>query len=238
MPPPHPRLVRAPRHLLMFALLACAGTAAAEEDTPDVAQNIGPARMETAQPGPDISENGGPALAETAQPAGGLATTFYVAEISSESGWEDVVANPVGAKYIGAYLAVGALSKTYAHRFDGRLTIEWEGQVGYAFGDQTYWEFNAVPFVGRWRLNWFEGFDTAAAFGLGLSYTTELPRIEVALEGESRQTLIYWVMELTAGPHDAPWAASLRLHHRSVAYGLMGEDGGMNALGLGMRWRF
>jgi hypothetical protein len=31
---------------------------------------------------------------------------------------------------------------------------------------------------------------------------------------------------------------SLRLHHRSVAYGLLGEDGGMNALGLGMRWKF
>jgi hypothetical protein len=257
MPPTHPRLARSvPRHLLTFALLACAGAAAAEKDTPDIAQNIGPALMESAEPGPEIAENGGPALAETtqlgpaiaenggparteiAQPARELATTFYVAEISSESGWEDVVANPVGAKYIGAYLAVAALSKTYAHRFDGQLGIEWEGQVAYNFGDQDYWEFNFVPVVARWRLDWFEKFATSAAFGLGLSYTTEMPRIEVELEGESSQSLIYWVMELTAGPHDAPWAMSLRLHHRSVGYGLMGDDGGMNALGMGMRWRF
>lgn len=169
---------------------------------------------------------------------GELATTFYVAQISSESGWEDVALNPVGAKYVGAYLAVGALSKTYAHRFDGRLAIEWEGQVAYNFGEQEYWEFNFVPALGRWRFHALDRWDTSAGFGLGLSYTTEMPRIEVELEGESNRALIYWVMELTAGPTDAPWAMSLRLHHRSVGYGLMGHDGGMNALGMGMRWRF
>jgi len=35
----------------------------------------------------------------------------------------------------------------------------------------------------------------------------------------------------------ARWAASLRIHHRSVAYGLMGDEGGMNAVGLGVRYR-
>jgi hypothetical protein len=50
--------------------------------------------------------------------------------------------------------------------------------------------------------------------------------------------LIYWVAELTAGPVNAPWAVSLRLHHRSVAWGLMGDEGGINAVGLGLRHRF
>lgn len=183
-----------------------------------------------------------PALAENGEAIAGsgeLATTFYIAQMSSESGWEDVLVNPAGASYIGHYLAVAAISKNYAHRFDGRMGIEWEGQVAYNFsGEQEYWEFNFVPILARWRLDWFEKFATSTAFGLGLSYTTEMPDIEVALEGESSQALIYWVMELTAGPHDAPWAMSLRLHHRSVGYGLMGEEGGMNALGLGMRYRF
>ena len=169
---------------------------------------------------------------------GEFATTFYVAKFSGEAGWEDVMVNPAFSKYVDAYLAVAALSREYAQRFNGRLAIEWEGQVGYAWGDQTYWEFNVVPLLGRWRFHAFDGFDTALAFGLGLSFTTDMPEIEVELEGESSRSLIYWVMELTAGPTDAPWAVSLRLHHRSVAYGALGEDGGMNALGLGMRWRF
>jgi len=78
---------------------------------------------------------------------------------------------------------------------------------------------------------------TSAAFGFGLSYATELPPVEVLLEGESHQTLVYWVLEMTAGPVNSRWAASLRIHHRSVAYGLMGDEGGMNAVGLGVRFR-
>jgi hypothetical protein len=169
---------------------------------------------------------------------GEFATTFYVAKFSGEAGWEDVLVNPAFSKYVDAYLAVLALSREYAQAFDGRLAIEWEGQAGYAFGDQSYWEFNIVPLLGRWGFHAFDGFDTSLAFGLGLSFTTDLPEIEVELEGESSRNLIYWVLELTAGPAAARWAVSLRLHHRSVAYGAFGEDGGMNALGLGMRWRF
>jgi hypothetical protein len=94
------------------------------------------------------------------------------------------------------------------------------------------------PIVLRWnRFPWSHLVASSAAFGLGLSYATELPPVEVELEGESREWLVYWVMELTAGPTDAPWSVSLRLHHRSVAYGLMGDEGGMNALGLGLRLR-
>ena len=169
---------------------------------------------------------------------GELATTFYVAKLSGEAGWEDVMVNPAFCKYVDAYLAVAALSKEYAQVFSGRLAVEWEGQVGYAFGHQTYWEFNVVPVLGRWRFHALDGFDTSAAFGLGLSLTTDMPEIEVELEGESSRNLIYWVMELTAGPTEANWAMSLRLHHRSVGYGLLGEDGGMNAIGVGMRWSF
>jgi hypothetical protein len=169
---------------------------------------------------------------------GEFATTFYVAKISGEAGWEDVMVNPAFCKYVDAYLAVAALSKEYSRHRDGRLGIEWEGQAGYAFGDQTYWEFNVVPALLRWHFLPTRGFNTSAAFGLGLSFTTDMSDIEVELEGESSRSLIYWVMELTAGPSGANWAMSLRLHHRSVGYGLLGEDGGLNALGLGMRWKF
>jgi hypothetical protein len=165
--------------------------------------------------------------------------TIYGARISTQPGWEDIIIDSIATEFVDSYLVAGALSRQYAQRYGGALTLEWESQVVYHFGDESYWEFNAVPAVVRWnRFPWSRRVATSAAFGLGISYTTELPEIEVALEGESRQCLIYWLMELTAGPVDAPWAVSLRLHHRSVAYGLMGDEGGMNAVALGLRYRF
>jgi len=170
---------------------------------------------------------------------GKWATTLYAARISSESGWEDVFVNPIGADYVSAFLAVAGVSREYAHYSGGALQLEAEGQIAYAFGDQQYWEFNVVPVVLRWqRFPWNRAVATSAAFGLGLSYTTELPDIEVELEGESKRLLVYWVAEFTAGFPNNPWSVSLRLHHRSVAYGLMGDEGGMNAVGLGVRRQF
>jgi len=167
------------------------------------------------------------------------ASTFYIAELSGEAGWEDVMFNPLLSKYVGAYLVAATVSRKYAERRHGALDLEAEGQVVYNFGSQSHWEFNVVPIVARWkRFPWSDRVKTTAAFGIGLSYATELPPVEVALEGESRQTLIYWVAEFTAGPLDAPWAVSARLHHRSVGYGLFAKDGGMNAVGLGIRYAF
>jgi hypothetical protein len=165
-------------------------------------------------------------------------TTVYGARISTQPGWEDIIIDAPGTEFVDSYLVTAALSRQYAERKQGALAIEAEGQVVYHFHDQSLWEFNALPIVLRWkRFPWSDRLSTSAAFGLGLSYATELPPVEVALEGESHQWLVYWVMELTAGPVDSRWAVSLRLHHRSVAYGLMGDEGGMNAVGLGLRFR-
>lgn len=170
---------------------------------------------------------------------GKWAATLYAARISSEEGWEDVFIDPVGADYVDAFLAVAAVSREYARYSGGALQLEAEAQIAYDWGDQQYWEFNVVPAIARWqRFPWNRSVATSAAFGLGLSYTTELPEIEVQLEGESKRLLIYWVAELTAGLPGSPWSVSLRLHHRSVAYGLMGDEGGMNAVGLGVRREF
>ena len=169
----------------------------------------------------------------------GWAATLYVAQISNEDGWEDVFFNPVFASYVDDCLLAAALSKRYAVLYDGALQLEAEGQVAYVFSDQHYWQLNAAPIMARWqRFPWNRKVATSAAFGLGLSYATELPELEVQLEGETKQLLVYWVAELTAGPPEASWAVTLRLHHRSVAYGLMGEEGGMNAVGLGVRYMF
>jgi hypothetical protein len=178
-----------------------------------------------------------PALARAEN--GDWSTTLYGARISTQPGWEDIITDAPGTEFVDSYLFAAAFSRQYAQRMNGALTLEAEGQVVRHFHDQTHWEFNAVPIVVRWnRFPWSAHVATSAAFGLGLSYATELPPVEVQLEGESHRSLVYWLMELTAGPVDARWAISLRLHHRSVAYGLMGDEGGMNAVGLGLRYQW
>jgi phytoene dehydrogenase-like protein len=178
-------------------------------------------------------------IAAAGAPDSAWAATGYVARISSEDTWQDVFFNPLFASYVDDYILVGALSKRYARLRDGALQLEAEGQIAYVFSDQHYWQLNAVPLMARWQqFPWNDKVATSVAFGLGLSYATELPELEVELEGDSSQLLVYWVAELTAGPPEASWAVSLRLHHRSVAYGLFGEEGGMNAVGLGLRYTF
>jgi hypothetical protein len=43
---------------------------------------------------------------------------------------------------------------------------------------------------------------------------------------------------MTFAPPGSRWAASIRLHHRSKGFGLMADDGGMNALAAGIRFEF
>ena len=169
---------------------------------------------------------------------GDWSTTVYGAAIATQPAWEDLIIDAPNTGFADAYLVALAVSRQYAERKQGALTFEAEGQIVKYFVDQTHWEFNAVPVVLRWhRFPWSEHVATSAAFGLGLSYATELPPVEVELEHESHQTLVYWVLEMTGGPVDSRWAVSLRIHHRSVAFGLMGHQGGMNAVGLGVRYR-
>jgi hypothetical protein len=170
---------------------------------------------------------------------GDWAATVYGARISSQPGWEDILLDSAGTDFVDSYLLTAALARQYAEAYDGALGFEAEGQIVRHFGDQTHWELNAVPVILRWnRFPWSDRVASSAAFGLGVSYASEMPPVEVELEGESREWLVYWVMELTAGPVDSRWAVSLRLHHRSVGYGLMGDEGGMNAVGLGLRLTF
>jgi hypothetical protein len=166
------------------------------------------------------------------------AFSLYVAQLSGERTWQKVLTKP-GGRFVDAYLVAGAVAMPYARFMHGALRLEAEGQLVYNFGAQDHWEINAVPVVARWqRFPWSERLATSAAFGLGLSYATELPSMERTLEGDSQQFLVHWFAEMTAGPIDAPWAMSLRLHHRSDGLGLLGTQGGMNALGLGVRVAF
>jgi len=169
---------------------------------------------------------------------GDRALTLYFGHIAGANAWHDIVKHPSESDFTGSHLAVAAMSRVLSRHFDDRLSIDLEGQAGYNFGDQNHFEFNVA--VGpRWRrFPWNDYIATTAAFGLGLSLATEKPETEIELEGDTERLLVYWLMELTLGPPRSDWALSLRLHHRSGAFGLLADDGGMNAVTLGARYSF
>src|SRR3990170_3934475 len=161
--------------------------------------------------------------------------TLYAARITNANAWHDLITQPAQSEFVDAYLAVAALSAQLNSDRGGALAWDLEGQLGYNFGDQSHWEFNlgAGP---RWHsFPWNDAIATTAAFRVGLSMASELPELEIDLEGSTEQLLIYWVVELTLSPPRSAWGVSLRLHHRSPAFGLLGDAGGMNALGIGVR---
>lgn len=166
--------------------------------------------------------------------------TFYGGRISSEETWHEVLLKPYSKNYTDTYLVSGAYSRAYNESFEGALRTEFEFNLTYNFGEQDHWEVNFAPVSLRWqRFPWSDRLHTTVAFGAGFSYAFDFPEVEYELENDTKQFLIYWLMELTAGPVDGPWSAVLRLHHRSPAWGAMGvADGGMNAPSLGFRYQF
>ena len=170
--------------------------------------------------------------------AGDYTATLYAARITSANAWHDLVTQPAQSEFLDAYLAVAALAAQLNSECGGALAWDFEGQLGYNFGVQSHWELNlgAGP---RWRtFPWNDVIATTASFRIGLSMASESPELEIELEGSTEQLLIYWVVELTLSPPRSAWGVSVRLHHRSPAFGLLGDAGGMNALGIGIRRTF
>lgn len=138
-----------------------------------------------------------------------------------------------------SYLLAAALLRRIGGYKD-LLSYELEGQVVKHFNLQEHWEFNALATL-RWeKFFWDDWLDTSVAFGLGPSYATEKPAIEIENDGDSANFLLYWMLELAIVPYAKRPDIELitRIHHRSNAYGLAAEEGGSNALALGIRYRF
>ena len=166
------------------------------------------------------------------------ALTGYVGRITTVNAWHDIFLQPDDLEFADAYLATVALAHELGRYHGGDLGLEAEGQVVNNFGDQSHWEFNGLLAARWYRFPWNDGVATTLAFGAGLSWATEIPEVEVELEGSSEQLLIYWHLEMTFAQPGSRWATNLRLHHRSGGFGLLADDGGMNALCLGLTMRF
>jgi len=177
------------------------------------------------------------AVAEEAMAEQNFAVTVYSGRMT-DSDFGDTLTGQ--ADFVDAYVVVGALAWTFARFYENALSFEIEGQVGKWFGDQHNWEFN-LPVAVRWsQFPWGKYVATSLAYGIGPSYAAKEPEEEIELHDSTQKFLVYWFGELTLGPPMSNWAASLRIHHRSGAFGLVAEqgEGGSNTIAAGVKYRF
>ena len=140
-----------------------------------------------------------------------------------------------------SYLTALAVAKRMAS-YEDKIDLELEGQIVKHFRGQKHWEFNALG-IGRWLLfPWDEYLNTNFAFGAGLSFATETPKVEEERRGDdqTQEVLAYLLLELELGLPEYPnWSGVTRIHHRSGAFGLFnGVTGASNAWGVGIKYRF
>jgi len=136
------------------------------------------------------------------------------------------------------YVAVAALARDI-YQYKHKLRFELEGQVAKHFGKkEDHWEFVGLV-IFRWlAFPWDKTLDTSLAIGEGFSYYTEVSAIELEEDPDAQKLLNYLLLEATFGlPKYPRWDLSLRIHHRSGVFGLVGEAGA-NFLCAGIRYSF
>ena len=135
------------------------------------------------------------------------------------------------------YIAVAALAREFWH-YKNYISFEVEGQIGKHFNNDTFWEFNGL-IIGRWHVfPWNQYIDTSIAVGDGLSYYSEVSKVEKEDDDDAQRTLNYLMFELALGlPQYPRWHLVVRIHHRSSIFGLYGAGGSNYACG-GIKFSF
>lgn len=166
-----------------------------------------------------------------------FALNLYAAKLTSNN-WEEFFTDSEQLDFVASKLFVISLAKQVA-TYRQMIDYEIEGQLAKHNGIQQHWELNGLGAV-RWNPFWWDRFlETSAAFGLGLSYASEKPRAEIRSEGSTEPWMLYWMMEVAFSLPQWPEVALIsRIHHRSEGYGLLADEGGSNALAIGLKYRF
>jgi hypothetical protein len=157
-----------------------------------------------------------------------------------DSNFSDTVTQPYSSDATGDYMVALAPSRTFAWYRD-KLSFEAELMVAYHFGHQQYEEFGGAVYA-RWHaFPWNETVRTTLAVGLGPSYTTIYPNIELQNDPNNRSRwLNQFNLEATFGLPEYPSTEMLlRLQHRSGMFGTMGGVwDGSNFVVVGLRQHF
>ena len=165
------------------------------------------------------------------------ALNLYAGRMTSNH-WDEFFYNADDLDFKDSYL-IGVTLARRIGKYQDKASFEIEGQIVKHFHFQTHWELNALV-AARWEAFWWDDvLDTSVAFGLGPSYATDEPEVEIENDGDTSQLLVYWMLEVAMGLPDYPRVALItRIHHRSDAYGADADTGGSNTLAVGLKWRF
>lgn len=170
----------------------------------------------------------------TASESLGSRTSWSVfSAVMTDDRWEDVLWPSSGIETRDSYLLGGSLSREWSMGSFGFAGVE-SGLYRHA-GEQDLWEISVPLYVRSQRPE--PGYIPNLALGLGLSYTSRVPEVEVDRKGESQNLLLAWFIELEFRSH-AQTRPYFRLHHRSDGFGFLDVDSGSNAVGIGLRRDF
>jgi hypothetical protein len=178
-----------------------------------------------------------PSAGEASQ-AGQWFTSIYAGQYSHNALNEII---RLQTNFESSYIYVLSVGKEIG-RWKKYVAVELEGEAGVHAGMQSNGELNGA-FTLRWLpFPWDRYLDTSFAFGNGLSYAFEEPKLEIIDNeyGETNQWLYYILVELAAQVPKLPqWDFFIRIHHRSSAFGLIGGiSAGSNFVGVGLRYHF
>lgn len=170
---------------------------------------------------------GAAAMERTLLVFGGPVTLNDVAEVLAVDGVEYSDATIFGV--------AGGLRWDLPHP---RFRFSMEAQLARYFGSQESWEVNLVPamihYVPRDGIGPLE----SLGFGLGFSYASEPPAVELARGDDTTQEKWYWAIEAAfeSGRPDREYI--LRIHHRSTGSSTIGYGRSTNAVVIGLRQSF
>lgn len=178
--------------------------------------------------------NTGSAVSDSTQPE--YAVSLYGGALTDED-WHRSITGQ--ADFVDSQLLVAAVQRNVWGSSENNWSLGVEANMAKHFGTQEHWEFNLPVFTANWHaFPWQETLNQSVGFGMGPSVTTQRPRTEEELNPSSRHVMLYWHLETSFALPDSPWAVLFRLHHRSTAYGVFGDEGGSNALTTGLRYKF
>jgi hypothetical protein len=160
-----------------------------------------------------------------------------------------VFGGPVTLNDVAEVLAVDGVEYSDATVFGVAGSLRWdlphprfrfsmEAQLARYFGSQESWEVNLVPamihYVPRDGIGPLE----SLGFGIGFSYASEPPAVELARGDETTQEKWYWTLEAAFESGDPDLEYILRIHHRSTGFGSIGSGRSTNAVVIGLRQGF
>ena len=157
-----------------------------------------------------------------------------VVGIMTEGTWYEIV-KPDVLTFADSYMVGGAIGRDRAIG-TSRFRFGTEVQLLVHFGRQDHFELS-VPLTLRYVPRRNRRIRSVAA-GVGLSYASKIPQVEIDRNGASQRLFVHWLAEMEFGLPDPDASLFFRMHHRSDGYGVFEVDAGSTGFLFGYRKRY